>query len=77
MAEGLTVEAVVSGLLDNLYADYRMLARAQTALERGVMLRVVTAEVASHLEMLNGIPEVVEADAVVGVPWAGKEADDG
>ncbi len=77
MTDKLTVEDVVSGLLDILEADYRMLARAQTPTERGVVIRAITDEIARRLEALDRIPEVIEMEAVRGVPWAGEEADDG
>jgi len=65
----LTVEDVVTGLLDQLEADWRALARALDPAQRRLALRRIEAEIASHLEMLREIPEVRAALA--------EEVDDG
>ena len=62
----MAVEDVVTGLLDQLEADWKGLCGAATSAARGLAIRRIEAEIASHLEMLRGIPEVAEALREVG-----------
>ena len=66
MTDKLTVADVVMGLLDQLEADWHGLCEATTPAARDLAIRRIEAEIASHLEMLRGIPEVAEALREVG-----------